>query len=83
MDIDENFISWRHRHALMALRMLGTKNRTGGSSGHEYLKTAAEENKIFSDLFNLSTFLIPRSKLPKLPIQIKKELNLNFSGDSK
>ena len=83
MDIDENFISWRHRHALMALRMLGTKIGTGGSSGHEYLKTAAEENKIFSDLFNLSTFLIPRSKLPKLPIQIKKELNFNFSGDSK
>jgi len=83
MDIDENFIAWRHRHALMALRMLGTKMGTGGSSGHEYLKTAAEENKIFSDLFNLSTFLIPRSKLPNLPDQIKKELNFNFSGDSK
>ena len=83
MDIDENFIAWRHRHALMALRMLGTKMGTGGSSGHEYLKTAAEENKIFNDLFNLSTFLIPRSKLPELPVQIKKELNFNFSGDPK
>ena len=79
MDIDENFIAWRHRHALMAQRMLGTKIGTGGSSGHEYLRKAAEENKVFTDLFNLSSFLIPRSKLPELPNQIKKELSFNFS----
>lgn len=80
MDIDENFTTWRYRHALMAKRMLGTKIGTGGSSGHQYLKMAAENNSVFTDLFNLSTFLIPRSKLPDLPEQIKKNLDFHFSG---
>lgn len=79
MDIDENFTSWRYRHAMMAHRMLGTKIGTGGSSGHEYLKRAAENNRVFIDLFNLSTFLIPRSLLPVLPKEVKQELNFHFS----
>lgn len=79
MDIDENFTHWRQRHALMAHRMLGTKIGTGGSSGHKYLKTAAENNRVFSDLFDLSTFLIPRSMLPTLPKNIESKLNFHFS----
>jgi tryptophan 2,3-dioxygenase len=75
MDIDENFTTWRYRHALMAQRMLGTKIGTGGSSGHQYLKRAADNNRAFIDLFNLSTFLIPRSRLPEIPLNIKKKLN--------
>ena len=77
MDIDENFTTWRYRHALLAQRMLGTKIGTGGSSGHQYLKRAADNNRVFVDLFNLSTFLIPRSRLPILPGEIKKQLNFN------
>jgi tryptophan 2,3-dioxygenase len=77
IDIDENFTTWRYRHALMAHRMLGTKIGTGGSSGHLYLKRAADNNRVFVDLFNLSTFLIPKSRLPKLPDSIKKELNFH------
>jgi tryptophan 2,3-dioxygenase len=57
--------------------MLGTKIGTGGSSGHQYLKRAADNNRVFVDLFNLSTFLIPHSKLPKIPLEIKKKLNFN------
>ncbi|MGZ3788476.1 MAG: tryptophan 2,3-dioxygenase family protein [Bacteriovorax sp.] len=75
MDIDENFTTWRYRHALLAQRMLGTKIGTGGSSGHQYLKRAADNNRVFVDLFNLSTFLIPRSRLPVLPKEIKDQLN--------
>lgn len=75
MDIDENFTTWRYRHALLAQRMLGTKIGTGGSSGHTYLKRAADNNRVFIDLFNLSTFLIPRSRLPVIPEEIKKQLN--------
>lgn len=78
MDIDENFTTWRYRHALMAQRMLGTKIGTGGSSGHAYLKKAADNNRVFLDLFNLSTYLIPRSRLPKIPNEIKKQLNFNY-----
>lgn len=77
MDIDENFTTWRYRHALLAQRMLGTKIGTGGSSGHQYLKRAADNNRVFLDLFNLSTYLIPRSRLPKLPANVLKQLHFH------
>ncbi|MEK6627403.1 MAG: tryptophan 2,3-dioxygenase family protein [Bdellovibrionota bacterium] len=77
IDIDENFTTWRYRHALMVQRMLGTKIGTGGSSGHAYLKRAADNNRVFVDLFNLSTYLIPRSQLPDIPAEIKRQLNFN------
>ncbi|WP_127715069.1 tryptophan 2,3-dioxygenase family protein [Halobacteriovorax sp. HLS] len=79
MDIDELFTTWRYRHALMAQRMLGTKIGTGGSSGHHYLKMAAENNRVYNDLFNLSTFLLPSSKLPKLPNEVKIKLGYHFN----
>ncbi|MBL7543815.1 MAG: tryptophan 2,3-dioxygenase [Bdellovibrionaceae bacterium] len=68
MDIDEALTTWRYRHALMAHRMLGRKIGTGGSSGTDYLKETAEKHKIYNDLFNMSSFLIPRSKLPPYAI---------------
>lgn len=77
MDIDENFTTWRYRHALLAQRMLGSKIGTGGSSGHQYLKRAADNNRVFLDLFNLSTFLIPKSRLPKIPQEVRRKLNFD------
>jgi tryptophan 2,3-dioxygenase len=79
VDIDELFTTWRHRHVLMAHRMIGTKIGTGGTSGIDYLKKAAERNKVFTDLFNLSTFLIPRSALPALPEAFEKNLGFYYS----
>jgi tryptophan 2,3-dioxygenase len=67
VEVDELFAVWRHRHAMMALRMIGAKIGTGGSSGHQYLMKAASSHRVFSDFFNLSTYLIPRSALPPLP----------------
>ncbi len=78
MDIDELLTQWRYRHALMAHRMLGQKIGTGGSSGHVYLKQATEKHKVFSDFFNLSTFLIPRSKVPPLPASLQQKMNFNY-----
>jgi len=78
MDIDELLTQWRYRHALMAHRMLGQKIGTGGSSGHAYLKSATEKHKVFSDFFNLSTFLIPRSKVPPLPANLQSKMNFNY-----
>jgi tryptophan 2,3-dioxygenase len=78
-DMDEGFTSWRQRHALMAKRMLGAKVGTGGSSGAQYLKDAADKHKVFSDLFQLTTFFVPRSKLPKLPKEVERELGFKFA----
>ncbi len=74
MDIDEQLTAWRSGHAIMVQRIVGTKIGTGGSSGHNYLKSTINRNRIFNDLFNLSTYLIPRSQLPKLPDHLKKYL---------
>jgi tryptophan 2,3-dioxygenase len=39
-----------------------------------------DKHRIFTDLFNLSTYLIPRSELPKLPEELIRELSFNFSN---
>lgn len=74
MDIDAQLTTWRSNHYLMVQRMLGTKIGTGGSSGHEYLKSTISSKRIYADLFNLSTYLIPRSKLPVLPESLVRNL---------
>lgn len=79
VDIDELLTTWRYRHAHMVLRMLGKKIGTGGSSGHEYLRKTAEKHSIFSDLYKISTMLIPRSDIPELPKEMKSKLGFFFS----
>ena len=64
----------------MVLRMLGKKMGTGGSSGYDYLKATAEKHRIFSDLHNISTLLIPRSELPELTDDLKKELGYYYTS---
>jgi tryptophan 2,3-dioxygenase len=80
MDIDETLTFWRYRHALMVERMIGRKIGTGGSSGHVYLRNTAERHRVFGDLFQLSTFLIPRSSLPELPAEVRRRLGFVYPG---
>lgn len=82
-DMDEWFTTWRYRHALMVKRMLGSKVGTGGSSGFQYLKDSTDKHKVFQDFFQLTTFFVPRSKLPKLPPEVEKELGFSYSSSSK
>ncbi|HEX9658393.1 MAG TPA: tryptophan 2,3-dioxygenase family protein [Bacteroidota bacterium] len=79
MDVDEMFTMWRYRHAQMVHRMIGTKIGTGGSTGYNYLKATVEKYRVFGDLFNLSTFLIPRSTLPELPPEVRKSLGFAYA----
>jgi tryptophan 2,3-dioxygenase len=81
IDIDEGFTGFRQRHVLLAHRMLGTKMGTGGTSGHKYLAAAAAKHAVFRDLFELSTFQIPRSKLPPLPDDVRSQMQFRFSQD--
>ena len=80
MDVDELFTTWRQRHALMVRRMIGAKIGTGGSSGHAYLQATADRHKVFAELADLSTFFIPRSALPELPLHIKQNLGYHFKS---
>jgi tryptophan 2,3-dioxygenase len=74
LEIDEQLSSWRYRHMNMVHRMIGTRIGTGGSTGKDYLKAAADKHYIFKDIAQLNSFLIERRKLPALPPEIEKRL---------
>ncbi|OXU19795.1 hypothetical protein TSAR_007490, partial [Trichomalopsis sarcophagae] len=78
MDIDSLITKWRYNHVLMVQRMIGSQQLgTGGSSGYQYLKTTLSDRyKVFVDLFNLSTFLIPRQLIPPLTKGMKTKLSM-------
>lgn len=76
LEIDEQLSSWRYRHMNMVHRMIGTRIGTGGSSGKDYLKAAADKHYIFRDIAQLNSFLIERRKLPALPKEM--EIRLGF-----
>ncbi|MFM7104393.1 MAG: tryptophan 2,3-dioxygenase family protein [Flavobacteriales bacterium] len=67
LEIDEFLANWRWRHMNMVHRMIGLRAGTGGSSGKGYLREAAMRHYIFSEIAELSSFMIERSKLPELP----------------
>jgi len=74
LEIDEQLSNWRYRHMNMVHRMIGTRVGTGGSSGKEYLKAAADKHYIFREVAQLTSFLIERRKLPVLPVEMEEKL---------
>ena len=79
VETDELLTTWRSRHVIMVHRMLGAKIGTGGSSGHDYLNRTTKQNRVFVDLFNLPTFLIPRADLPALPDKVTDSMRFRLS----
>jgi tryptophan 2,3-dioxygenase len=74
LEIDEQLSSWRYRHMNMVHRMIGTRIGTGGSTGKDYLKSAADKHYIFKEFAQLNSFLIERRKLPVLPAHVEQQL---------
>ena len=74
LEIDEQLSSWRYRHMNMVHRMIGTRIGTGGSSGKDYLKAAADKHYIFREIAQLNSFLIERRRLPALSNEMEKRL---------
>lgn len=82
VDVDAQLAAWRYRHAAMVQRMIGVKIGTGGSSGYHYLRTTQTDRyKVFVDLYHMSTYLLPRSALPKLPPGLLREMHF-FGGSN-
>lgn len=77
LEIDEQLSSWRYRHMNMVHRMIGTRIGTGGSTGKDYLKGAADKHYIFREIAQLNSFLIERRKLPALPAEIEQQLGFS------
>ncbi len=74
LEIDEQLSSWRYRHMNMVHRMIGMRIGTGGSTGKDYLKAAADKHYIFKEIAQLNSFLMERRKLPALPSAVEEVL---------
>jgi tryptophan 2,3-dioxygenase len=73
-DVEESLTLWRHNHSLMVHRMIGAKMGTGGSSGFHYLRATTSKHRVFSDLFDMATYLVPSMMLPPLPPVVTRRL---------
>jgi tryptophan 2,3-dioxygenase/ribonuclease HI len=56
LDHDEGTGRWRHHHALMAAREIGTRRGTGGSPGVEYLRSRVDR-RFFGELWDVRPLL--------------------------
>lgn len=81
VDIDEGFMAWRQRHALMVQRMIGQRMGTGGTSGQDYLRETISKARTWPELIELPTYLIPRSELPSLPPTVVDAMRSYVSDD--
>lgn len=75
LEIDELMSLWRHRHIHMVQRTIGKRVGTGGSTGADYLRAAAESHSVFKELAELTSFLISRNLVPMLPEQLVHDLS--------
>lgn len=78
VETDHQMANWRHKHLDMVRRMIGLRMGTGNTSGRGYLEGALNSHYIFKDIAGLSTFLIERKKLPKLPGELIQKLSYNY-----
>ncbi len=77
IETDNQLANWRQKHIDMVRRMIGMRMGTGNTSGRGYLEGALNNNYIFKDIAGLSTFLIERKNLPKLPVELIQKLSYN------
>ncbi len=75
IEIDNMLSNWRYKHLMMVRRMIGSRVGTGNTSGSGYLEGALNKHYIYKDLASLSSYLIQRSKLPKLPAELIQQLS--------
>jgi tryptophan 2,3-dioxygenase len=75
LEIDESLSMWRHRHIHLVQRTIGKRVGTGGSTGAEYLRGAADSHYVFKELSELTSFLLPRHSLPQLPKLLVDDLS--------
>lgn len=80
VEIDHLMASWRHKHLVMVRRMIGMRVGTGNTSGAGYLEGALSRHFVFNDISGLSTYLIERKKLPKLPQALIQQLGYSTTS---
>jgi len=66
VELEQQFVVYRQRHARMAERVIGRRAGTGGTSGVAYLDKTALKYRIFRDLWAIRTLQIRREVAPDL-----------------
>lgn len=65
VELEEQLVLFRSRHARMVERIIGRRVGTGGSSGVDYLDKTTT-HRIFDHLWEVRTILLPKEDLPPL-----------------
>ena len=65
VELEEQLVIFRQRHARMVERIIGRRVGTGGSSGVDYLDQTARY-RIFHELWTVRTILLEKARLPEL-----------------
>lgn len=63
VEVEEQLVLWRNRHARMVERIIGRRVGTGGSSGVEYLDRTTRA-RVFDELWTVRTLLMPKRLVP-------------------
>ncbi len=75
VELEEQTVLFRHRHARMVERTIGRRVGSGGSAGVEYLDQTTAY-RVFPELWNVRTCLLPRDRIPP----IAGEEKYHFAG---
>jgi tryptophan 2,3-dioxygenase len=75
VEVEEQLILFRHRHARMVERTIGRRIGTGGSSGVEYLDKTTSY-RLFPELWQVRSALLPRELLPP----VRRAERYGFAG---
>lgn len=78
VDLDQAMVSWRQHHVNMVKRMIGSRMGTGGTAGQKYLAKRTEL-RIFEELTEIPSFLLPRSQRPPLPAALLEQMDFNYT----
>ena len=77
-ELDEFLTLWRFRHSQMVKRVIGMRVGTGGSVGVNYLLETALKHSIFGDIQTITTLMVPKTDLPKLPTELIAQLQFEY-----
>lgn len=66
VELEQQFVVFRQRHARMVERVIGRRTGTGGSAGVDYLDETALRYRIFRDLWAIRTIQLRRAAAPAL-----------------
>lgn len=79
LEIDSQLSLWRYRHMNMVQRIIGIRMGTGGSTGRDYLKGAADKHYVFREIAELTSFLMEPNRVPSLSPKAQQLLGFQFS----